>query len=560
MLRRLFIRDFILIDRLELEFSVGFGALTGETGAGKSILVDALALLMGARADGAVVRQGAGRAEIAAEFDLPPSHPGCEWLAGQDIEIEHGELSLRRVIEAEGRSRAYINGVSVTLSQLRELGDGLVDLHGQHAHHALLKESAQRALFDAHAGLSGQLAQLSQLFRDWRRLAEALQAAHSDVQRLDAERELLAWQVKELRDLAFSLDEWQQIQGEQRRLAHAAQLIDGVGSALERLDEGEPAALTLLERIGSDLARLESFDAQLSEARALAESSAAQAAEVVRLLRGYRSRQDLDPAVLAQIEARMADIVATARKHRCAPEELPALLDTLAARLATVEAQVDVVALGRQCNAAETAYRCAAEQVSQARARAAPVLSAQVSELLSTLAMGGARFEVRLVPHAAPTATGLEAVEFCVGTNPGQVPGALSRVASGGELSRIGLAIQVIASTAGGSDTLVFDEVDVGVGGRVAEVVGRLLRRLGRARQVLCVTHLPQVAAQADWQWSIAKLAEGAQTRTCVRQLDEAARVEELARMLGGERITDTTRSHAREMRAMADTRIDDSA
>lgn len=560
MLRRLFIRDFILIDRLELEFGAGFGALTGETGAGKSILVDALALLMGARADGAVVRQGAGRAEIAAEFDLQPSHPGCEWLLEQDIEIEHGALSLRRVIEAEGRSRAYINGVSVTLSQLRELGDGLVDLHGQHAHHALLKESAQRALFDAHAGLSGQLAQMSQLFRDWRRLAEALEAAQSDAQRFDAEREVLAWQVKELRDLAFSVDEWQQIQGEQRRLAHAAQLIDGVGNALAMLDEGEPAALALLERIGCDLARLESFDAQLTEARALAESSAAQAAELVRLLRGYRSRQDLDPAVLVQIEARMADIVATARKHRCAPEELPALLETLAARLAAVEAQVDVVALERQCSVAQTAYRRAAEQVSQVRAQAAPVLSAQVSELLSTLAMGGARFEVRLVPHAAPMASGLEAVEFCVSTNPGQTPGALSRVASGGELSRIGLAIQVIASTAGGSDTLVFDEVDVGVGGRVAEVVGRLLRRLGRARQVLCVTHLPQVAAQADWQWSIAKLAEGEQMRTCVRQLDEAARVEELARMLGGERITDTTRNHAREMRAMADASAGDSA
>ncbi len=548
MLERLFIRDFILVDRLELDFASGFGALTGETGAGKSILVDALGLLLGGRADASVVRAGCDRAELSAEFSCAADSAVAGWLKEQDFQLEEGMVIARRVIDAGGRSRAYINGAPASVSQLRDLGGQLVDIHGQHAHQALMRETAQRALFDQHAGLTAQVATVGRLHREWQQREQALARALQDRDAAERERERLQWQVEELTALAFEPQAWAELQQDHGRLAHATQLLEGSAEALALIEEGEAALDGQLAHIASLLGRLEAFDASLGECRGLIESAATQVDEAARALRAYAHRIDADPAALARADERIATVLACARKYCVDPDELPQLLADSQEGLQRLEAESDPAALEAARDAARAACVEAAKELSDARRPAAKQLSEAVTAAMSELAMQGGRFEVVLKPLDQPSATGLEEVEFHVAANPGQPLAPLAKVASGGELSRIGLAIQVIASARSGTPTLVFDEVDVGIGGRVAEVVGRQLARLGEARQVLCVTHLPQVAARADWQWSIAKRSEGGQTRSSVTPLDAPARVDEIARMLGGEVITDTTRAHAREM------------
>lgn len=546
MLLRLIIRDFVIVDRLELEFGGGFGALTGETGAGKSILVDALSLALGERADAAVVRSGTERAEISAEFDVAPQGPLEAWLRANDYDSD--ACLLRRVIDSAGRSRAYINGTAATLGQLREAADFLADIHGQNAHHSLLRSDAQRNLLDTHAGAQGLARDVAAAHGAWRSAREAREAAEKDIEATVRERELLEWQVRELSALAFDAAEWQETEQEQRRLGNANALLEGASAALAVLEEGEAASLPLLQHAGARLSELTGFDPALAEAAALFETALIQLDEAGQALRRYQDRLELDPARLAELDQRIDAVTQMARKHRVTPEELPTLLSGLQERLAELTLRADPAALEERERKAQAAFRESGKKLSALRAKTAKVLAAAVTAGMQEMAMAGGRFEIALEPLPDGSAGGLESVEFQVSANAGQPLRPLAKVASGGELSRIGLALQVIASQANPAGTLIFDEVDVGIGGRVAEIVGRMLRQLGTSRQVLCVTHLPQVAAQADWQWSIAKQTRNGATTSSVTVLDHEARVGEIARMLGGEKITDTTRRHAAEM------------
>jgi DNA repair protein RecN (Recombination protein N) len=547
MLRRLFIRDFVIVDRLELDFETGFGALTGETGAGKSILVDALSLALGERADATVLRPGAERAEVSAEFDVAAGGELESWLRANDFDVD-GSCLLRRVIDAGGRSRATINGSPATLGQLRQMADSLADIHGQHAYHALLRAEAQRALLDGQIGATALAAEVAEKFRAWRGLREARERAERDISAVVQEREMLDWQVQELRTLAFDPLRWSEDNQEHRRLANAASLLEGAAAALAILDENDAAVTVQLDEAQARLRPLTDYDEALREPAELLDAARIQLGEATHALSRYRERLELEPARLAELEARIEAVTAAARKHRVPAEELPDVLARLEARLQDLGLAADPAALAEKEKAAQAAYRATAERLSERRRIAATDFAAAVTEGMQQLAMVGGRFEVSLESLAEGAAHGLEDVSFLVAANPGQPPRPLAKVASGGELSRIGLAIQVIASCAGQAPTLIFDEVDVGIGGRVAEIVGHMLRQLGSQRQVLCVTHLPQVAAQADWQWSIAKETSAGETRSRVTVLDQAGRVEEVARMLGGVRITDTTRKHAREM------------
>ncbi|WEN41834.1 DNA repair protein RecN [Thauera sp. GDN1] len=547
MLRSLTIRDFVIVDRLELEFDAGFGVLTGETGAGKSILLDALGLVLGGRGEAGMVRSGRERADVAAEFDVPADGALAAWLAEQELPAEEGMVILRRTIDAGGRSRAWINGSAVTLAQLRSAGEWLADIHGQHAHHALLRADAQRTLVDVQAGAAPLAAEVARLHREWQRLLRLQREAEADSASSARERELLAWQLKELDDLGFDPEAWQELNAEHSRLAHAASLIEGADETLAALGEGDLAVCTVLRHLDARIAALADYDPGLADARELLGAAAIQADEALYALRRYRDRLDLDPQRLAELEQRIATVMDAARKHRVAPEALPELLCQWRERLEALEASADPARLAAAAAAAEKAFAGSAAKLSAMRAPAARRLSEEITEAMQTLAMAGGRFEVAL-EACEPSATGVESVEFRVAANPGQPLRSLAKVASGGELSRIGLAIQVMASRDTAVPTLVFDEVDVGIGGRVAEIVGKLLARLGRDRQVLCVTHLPQVAACADWQWRIAKREQGGETVSEVTPLDDAARTEEIARMLGGVNITATTREHAAEM------------
>ncbi|MHB1358690.1 MAG: DNA repair protein RecN [Rhodocyclaceae bacterium] len=553
MLLSLVIRDFVIVDRLELEFAAGFGALTGETGAGKSILVDALSLALGERADASVVRHGAEKAEVSAEFAVTPGTPLADWLAANDFDTD--ACILRRVVDAGGRSRAWLNGAAATLGQLREAADFLADIHGQHAHHSLLRAAAQRDLLDGHAGAAAQASEVAVAYTVWRNASAARQVAEKDVAATTRERELLEWQAKELAELGFNAMEWQETEQEQRRLAHAASLLEASDAALAVLDEGagegageDRAALPALQHASARLTELTAYDAALTDAAQLFDSALIQLQESALALRRYRERLDLDPARLSALDARIDAVTQMARKHRATPEELSAVLTRLEARLAELTQAADPAMLAARERQTEAAYRAAAGRLTALRHSAAEALSTAVSTAMQELAMAGGRFEVALTPLVEGAAYGLEAVEFLVSANAGQPLRPLAKVASGGELSRIGLALQVISSQSHAVGTLIFDEVDVGIGGRVAEIVGQMLKQLGTHRQVLCVTHLPQVAARADWQWSISKAMTGESTVSRVAVLDADGRVEEIARMLGGVKITDTTRQHAREM------------
>jgi DNA repair protein RecN (Recombination protein N) len=542
------IRDFAVVDRLDLEFEPGFTTLTGETGAGKSILIDALALALGERADATVVRAGCERAEVTAEFAVERLPEVQRWLADRALDGDAGRLLLRRIVERGGRSRAFINGTSATVQQLGEASDWLVDIHGQHAHQSLVRPAAQRELLDAHAGLAPLAGEVATAFREWQRLASARAESETNTAAQAAERDALAWQVDELAKLGLKPGEWDVVQAEQTRLAHAAGLLEGAQAALEALSESEGSAASALAAAAARLRTLQGYDATLGEPVALLEGAEAQLGEAAHALRRYADRLELDPARLAEVERRVEAIHSTARKFKVSAEALPELAERLKSRLAELEVAADLDALRTREDAAKSRYAGLAARLSVDRKAAATKLARQVTAAMKELAMTGGRFEVALRAIDGGSAQGNEAVELLVSTNAGLVPQPLAKVASGGELSRISLAIQVITSKAAAVPTLIFDEVDAGIGGAVAEVVGRNLRALGERRQILCVTHLPQVAAQAEHQWSVVKTTANGVTRSRVAILDEPARVEEIARMLGGVEITATTRKHAAEM------------
>ncbi|MBT2790591.1 DNA repair protein RecN [Paraburkholderia strydomiana] len=555
MLRHLSIRDFVIVAALDLEFDSGFTVFSGETGAGKSILIDALALALGARADASVVRTGESRADITAEFD---THAQVDqWLDEQAFAASAadgqngGTVMLRRVVDANGRSRAFINGTAATLAQLREVGEMLVDIHGQHAHQLLMRPDAQRELFDTHAGLSELSAGVTRAWRTWREKVQAVEHAQTRDRELQLERERLAWQLAELDKLSPQPGEWEEVNAEHRRLSHSANLIDGVQGALTALSESDEAMITHLASIVSKVRDLAEIDPALNDVLAALEPAEIQLQEAAYSLSHYAQKLELDPDRLAQVEKRLDALHSAARKFRLQPETLPDEHETRRAQLAALDAAADLDSLHAAEAKAREVFVAEAKKLSKARAKAGKALGAAVTTGMQELSMKGGSFEVALVPLPEGGAHGLEQVEFRVAGHAGVPLRPLAKVASGGELARISLALAVIASAASPTPTLIFDEVDTGIGGGVAEVVGRLLHQLGEARQVLCVTHLPQVAARGDHHFQVAKAGNGkGGTVSSVVSLDKASRVEEVARMLGGLEITPTTRKHAKEMLA----------
>jgi DNA repair protein RecN (Recombination protein N) len=561
MLRRLSLKDFVIVDALELEFGAGFSVLTGETGAGKSILIDALQLALGARAEGGVVREGCARSEIAAEFDSPPSLAG--WLDEAGFAVDE-TLLLRRVVDAQGKSRAFVNGSAATLVQLREVADHLIDIHGQHAWQSLTRPAAVRALLDEQAGIDA--AAVAAAHAAWAQATAALASARERQGELDNERERLAWQLQEVERLSPSDDEWQAITAEHGRLSHAQALMSGSQQALEDVSEGELNALKLVSRAASALREVADYDAALAPVIEALDGAELQLQDAAHSLSSYLNRAELDPQRLAELDDRMSSWMSLARRFRRSPEDLPALWGEWKAALAALDAAADLAGLQKKVDDAVARWRTEARRVSARRAQAAPQMAARITEAMQQLGMAGGRFDVALVAQESPQSYGAETVEFLVAGHAGSTPRPLAKVASGGELSRLALAIAVTAaqSSAGGDGaaasrvaspavgTLIFDEIDSGVGGTVADSVGRLMKRLGRHVQVMAVTHLPQVAACGDHHFVVAKRSVGGNTTSQVTPLSGEARVAEVARMLGGERSSGTSLAHAQELIAQA--------
>jgi len=547
MLLTLSISDFVLVEQLSLEFGPGFAVLTGETGAGKSILLDALALVLGERADAGVVREGATRAEVAAEFAPPPDSGLGDWLQENDLAGDDDVLLMRRVVEAGGRSRGFINGRPATAQQLKAAGEFLVDIHGQHAHYSLLKASEQRRLLDAFAGSAELARETADAWRVWRDAATRRETAESHAGEQDAERERLTWIEQELAGLDFTLDGWQSLQEEHTRLAHAADLLGGAQSACDTLDADEAGVLHRLRVLRGSLVDLAAIDTALNEPLGLLESATETLHEAARELSRYADRVELDPQALELAEQRIAAVQSTARKFRLRPEDIPEQLAETRAQLRQLGAATDLAALAQAESVAERAYQQQAGALSKQRRSAAARLDVAVSAAMQQLSMQGGRFEAALMA-GNPAVFGLEDIEFRVSPHAGQGVKPLAKTASGGELSRIGLALQTVLSGTSGAPTLLFDEVDSGIGGGVAEIVGRLLAELGSTRQVLCVTHLPQVAARAVRHYQVSKANCAGKAVSSVAVLGHGERVEEIARMLGGVKLTDATRAHAEEM------------
>jgi len=548
MLRSLSIRDFVIVDHLDLEFQPGFTVLTGETGAGKSILIDALAAVLGSRAESGQVREGADKAEVNAEFSIDEVPGVSDYLAENDLGGDEGACLLRRVIEATGRSRAYVNGRAATVQQLKEIGEQLVDIHGQHVHQSLLRPAAQRDLLDDYAGAAGLAREVADAFRAWQEIRQQLIALETDAKALEAEREQLQWQVRELDALNFRAEEWEELQAEHKRLANAASLIEAVQFSLEMLSEGELSTLAAIASVISRLDGMTDFDPQLKEVLGALEPAQIQLQEAVHSLRQYQNRLDLDPRRLSEVEARVDAVYTASRKFRVNPPELPERVARMKARLAELETGFDPEVLRQREGRSAAHWQERARLLSAARRKAATDFARKVTAAMQTLAMSGGKFEIALLPLREGNAHGMEQAEFLVSGHAGATPLALAKVASGGELSRMSLAVQTVTSQVAAVPTLIFDEVDAGIGGRVAEIVGMMLKELGSRHQVMCVTHLPQVAAAGNQQWQVSKSAANGKVASQVVVLDRASRVEEIARMLGGMKITETTRRHATEM------------
>ena len=555
MLVNLQVRDFAIVDRIEVEFEPGMTVLTGETGAGKSILVDALGLVLGERGGSKLVRSGARRAEFAAEFDVSDLPPARAWLEEQALDADD-QCLLRRVIRSDGRSRAFINGNAVPVQQLKTLGEMLIDIHGQHFHQSLGRRAIQRDLLDHYGGLLKLREQTAGAFAQWKSLLERLEVLRT----ADADRasrvDLLTFQLQELESLDARSGEYPELQAEAQRLANRGRLAEGVATALDGLTDNDSGNVaSMLAAAERSLQGLVEFDAELSAVVELLDSARIQVAEASDTLRRYGDSIDMDPGRQDLVEQRLDSMQSIARKHRVEPAELPELRARLGAELDELtHAEERGRELEQEAQAAENRYRELGGKLSQRRKAAAHKFEGSVSDAMAGLGMPGGRFEIAVEPLAdgAERASGLDDLEFLISANPGQPAMPLSKVASGGELSRMSLSIQVIASDGSTIPTMVFDEVDSGVGGGVAEMVGRRLAEVAGDRQVLCVTHLPQVASLANHHIRISKVTDGKATRTGAHVLSQEERVDELARMLGGVEITAKTREHAAEMLAGA--------
>ena len=557
MLRRLTLRDFVIVPELELELQPGFTVLTGETGAGKSILIDALQLALGSRADAGVVREGAARAEISAEFDNPPGL--MAWLDNAGFGADDS-LLLRRSIDSHGKSRAWINGSPATAGQLREAGDLLVDIHGQHAWHSLTRPAAARALLDSLAGLDS--ADLARRFALRQQAQAALDIARQRGDELAQERERLAWQISELNKLAPAEQEWDQMSAEHQRLAHAQALIDAARLALAQVDgadgpggRGETSgAQTQASRAREALSGVSDHDPRIAPIIDALDGALAQLQDASHGLSAYLARAEPDPGRLQALDSRMSAWMGLARRWRRPPADLPTLLQQWQQEMLALDAAGDTAALAATLEQANQHYQHEAQRISQGRQTAAGPLGQTVSQAMQGLGMAGGHFEVALLPLESPQASGLETVEFLVTGHAGSMARPLAKVASGGELSRLALAIAVTSVQRGaeqgqGAATLIFDEVDAGIGGAVGDAVGALMKQLGRSHQVLAVTHLAQVAACADQHLVVSKaaLADG-RTASSLQAAQGQGRVAEVARMLGGEHMADTSLAHAQAM------------
>lgn len=548
MLRRLALRDFVIVTSLEVELAEGFSVLTGETGAGKSILIDALQLALGSRGDAGVVREGAARAEITAEFDMRETF--APWLEAAGFERDEETLLLRRTLDAQGKSRAWINGSPATVTQLRELGEQLVDIHGQHAWQSLTRADSVRALLDAYAGTDP--APMSAAWSAWRAAQQRLDVARGRQADLERERERLQWQIGELDKLAPGADEWAELNAEHQRLAHAQAILDAAQLALNAVSEAESSADELTGQAVDALQPVAAYDPALASALEVLQGVQAQLQDAAHSLNAALRHTDLEPERLQALDDRLAAWMSLARRYRRQPEELPGTLQAWREELQALDAASDLETLEREAATARKSYDSEAQIVSRQRRAAAPKLAQAVTAAMQLLGMAGGRFDVALSPLAEPQSHGLESAEFLVAGHEGSTPRPLGKVASGGELSRIALAIAVTTSELGEAGTLIFDEIDSGVGGAVAETVGRLMKQLGRDRQVMAVTHLPQVAACADHHHVVSKTSRAGSTISDVVPVSGEARVAEIARMLGGQQLSGASLAHAKEMLATA--------
>ncbi len=552
MLRSLYIRDFVIVDELDIDLESGFTVLTGETGAGKSILLDALSLAMGERADPSQIREGKNRAEISAIFSLtdPLKKTISSWLEAQDFTTEDdgATIILKRVIDTSGRSKAFINGGTATLNQLKELSSFLVDIHGQHAHQFLLKAGAQRDLLDNQANLDGLVAEVKQLYQAWQTAKKQLELAKNAGENLQKEQERLAWQLEELDALAPQAGEWAEIEQDHARLANAAKLIEGSQNAIQALQDQEGNAEELLSKAFHEIADLAKLDSNLEDAKIAIESAQIQISEASHSLNRYLQKIDVDPERLATVEERLKALHSAAKKFKVMPNDLPEKWAEIQEQVTAIKNSQDLGALEQNLSKTLAAYLKSAKKLSQERIAAAKTLERLVTAAMQDLAMAGGVFAIQIEALEEGNAHGLEQVEFLVAGHPGATPKQLAKIASGGELARISLAISVITSEASQIPTLIFDEVDSGIGGAVAETVGKRLKELGQAHQVLCVTHLPQVAAEGHQHWKVAKQSQDNVTISSMQILSRQERVEEIARMLGGAEITDTPRRNAREL------------
>jgi len=551
MLRHIHIRNFAIIDELDLDLDSGMTALTGETGAGKSILVDALGLVLGDRADSGTVKHGASKADITVSFDLSDLEQTRSWLEEQDLDNEF-DCQLRRVISSDGRSKAYINGTPATLNQLKQLGGSIVEIHGQHEHQSLMQRDTQRQLLDNYGNLGALLIELRQRFDNWKELQDRFQVLSSHSKERSDRLDILRYQIEELLTHEVKEGEWTRLTEEHERLAHAEQLASTAQQACQVLYESDEQSLySVLSQQIQSVQDAVQIDHNLETALDLLHQAQINVQEAHDELRRYADRIDIDPARLSWLDQRMIGLQDLARKHHCEPDQLFAVLERMEQELAELDGDGEnLEGLSQKLQEAEQAYRQTADQILEKRLKAARKLSQGVTQAMQTLGMKGGHFEIQVTrdDEATFTAHGMDQIEFEVSANPGQPIRPLAKVASGGELARISLAIQMLAAGSLSIPTLIFDEVDSGIGGAVAEIVGRHLRQLGKERQVLCVTHLPQVAAQAHHHFMVQKSSTGRDTQTAIQILESEQRTEEVARMLGGVELTDHTLAHAREM------------
>ncbi|HRK36824.1 MAG TPA: DNA repair protein RecN [Burkholderiaceae bacterium] len=543
-LRHITLKDFVIVRQLELDLNDGFTVLTGETGAGKSILIDALQFALGGKADTGLIRSGQSKTEVTAEFDVTPGV--AAWLTGQDLEANDGAVLVRRTVDLQARGRGWINGTAATAGQLRELGGLLLDIHGQHAWQALMRPDTTRALLDGYGQID--LTSVNTSWREWKTAQEALAAANTHAAQHEARREKLSWHISELEKLAPGAREWEDLSAEHARLSHVHELTESASVAAETLSDADVNAAALITRASQNLAGKSHLEPQFAQLAEALNQACDLVADTARELHAYTRRTEADPARLAELDQRMANWLALAKRHHCSPSDLPGMLSTWQSELAELTAQADLALLAGRVTACRQQLDQNCKKISALRQINKEKLATEVTQFMRQLGMVGGRFEVQLTPLAEPQRHGAESVEFLVAGHAGVEPRLVGKVASGGELSRISLAIAVTTSQLGGCPTLIFDEVDAGVGGAVAHTVGQLMAQLGQSRQVLAVTHLPQVAACSHHHLCVSKFDSGDGVASEVTPLTPETRVQELARMLGGPTITPTTLAHAREL------------